>query len=62
MFTFMFISFPNRSIGTGSTMSVVDAVSKETVCTEEERKDGIYMVCKDKDGKVVLEKKLIAVG
>lgn len=43
-------------------MSLIDSVSKETTCSEEERKDGVYMVCKDRNGAVVYEKKLVSVG
>ncbi|MEM4976051.1 MAG: hypothetical protein QXT64_01860 [Desulfurococcaceae archaeon] len=40
-------------------MPLIDNVSNETTCTEEEKKDGVYMVCRDKNGSVVYEKKLV---
>lgn len=41
---------------------LVGAVSKDVKCEEVEEGDAVYMVCKDKDGRVVMKKKMVAVG
>ncbi|MEM2261057.1 MAG: hypothetical protein QXK24_01265 [Ignisphaera sp.] len=40
----------------------ISKLSKDVVCKEEEGEDGLYLVCRDKDGNVVLRKKIMVLG
>lgn len=41
---------------------VISRLPKDVECKEEELEDGLYLVCRAKDGKVVLKKKIMAIG
>ncbi|MEM2262313.1 MAG: hypothetical protein QXW20_07435 [Ignisphaera sp.] len=41
---------------------VIDNVSKDLRCETIEENSQLYMVCRDKDNKVVYKRKLIGVG
>lgn len=41
---------------------VLSKLPKDVVCKEEELEDGLYLVCRTRDGTIVLKKKIMVIG
>lgn len=41
---------------------VLASLSKDVKCKEEKLEDGVYLICRDKDGNIVYKKKIMEIG